>query len=464
MISTLRRRYFGDRAFYKMALAVAIPIMIQNGITQFVSMLDNIMVGRVGTEQMTGVSIANTLIFVFNLAVFGVVSGAGIFGAQFFGSGNHDGVRYAFRYKLLLGTALLLVGVGIFLTLHETLIMLYLRGEGTPEEIAASLSYSKEYLHIMLFGLLPFVLSQCYSGTLRECGQTVVPMVAGVVSVLVNLCFNTLLIFGYLGFPCLGSAGAAIATVIARYVEAAIVMLWTHRNHAKYPFIRGAWRSMKMPRPLFRQITAKTVPLMLNETLWALGMALLSMCYSFHGYDVISATNISNTISNVFNVAFLAMGNAIGIIVGQLLGADKPDEAVDTDRKLIVFAVLICFVIGGALALVAPLFPRIYNTTPHVRSLATSFITIAGLCMPISSLANACYFTLRSGGKTLVTFFFDSFFVCVFTVPLALVLTKVVGISIIPLFLICQLVDIGKCIIGLVLIKKGVWIQNIVKG
>lgn len=289
-------------------------------------------------------------------------------------------------------------------------------------------------------------------------------MLAGVASVLVNLCFNTLLIFGYLGFPALGSAGAAIATVIARYVEAAIVMIWTHRNRAKHPFIRGAWRSMHIPRPLFRQITSKTVPLMLNETLWALGMALLSMCYSLHGYDVISATNISNTISNVFNVAFLAMGNAIGIIVGQLLGADKPEEAVDTDRKLIVFSVLICFAIGGALAILAPLFPRIYNTTPHVRALATSFIVIVGLCMPINSLANACYFTLRSGGKTLVTFLFDSLFVCVITVPLALFLTKVAGISIIPLFLVCQLVDIVKCIIGLIMIKKGVWIQNIVKG
>lgn len=464
MISTLRRKYFGDRAFYKMALAVAIPIMVQNGITQLVSMLDNIMVGRVGTEQMTGVSIANTLIFVFNLAIFGAVSGAGIFGAQFYGSGNHDGVRHAFRYKLLIGAALLVLGVGVFLLLDEPLIMLYLKGEGTADEIAASLQYGKEYLHIMLIGLLPFVISQCYSGTLRECGQTMVPMLAGIISVLVNLCFNTLLIFGYWGFPRLGSAGAAIATVIARFVEAAVVVLWTHKNSARCPFIKGAYRSLGMPGQLARQITGKTVPLMLNETLWAGGMALLSMCYSFHGYNVISATNISNTIANVFNVVFLAMGNAIGIIVGQLLGGDKLEEAADTDRKLIVFSVVICFFIGGILAVVAPLFPKIYNTTTEVRELAASFITIVGLCMPINSLANACYFTLRSGGKTFVTFLFDSFFVCVFTVPLALLLTKCTSITIVPLFLICQLVDIIKCIIGLIMIKKGVWIHNIVKG
>ena len=464
MYTSLRKKYIGDKAFYRMALAVAVPIMIQNGITQFVGMLDNIMVGRVGTEQMTGVSIANTLIFVFNLAIFGAVSGAGIFGAQFYGSGNHTGVRSAFRYKLLICTVLTVIGISVFLLFDESLIMLYLRGEGTPQEIEASLGYSKEYLHILLLGLVPFVLTQCYAGTLRECGQTVVPMVAGIVSVLVNLCFNTLLIFGFLGFPALGSAGAAIATVIARFVELAVVMLWTHLHPRKCPFIVGAYRSMRMPKELFLQITKKTLPLMINETLWAGGMALLSQAFSQHGYDVVSADNISRTISNVFNVAFLAMGSAIGIIVGQLLGANKPEEAVDTDRKLIFFSVAICFAIGGIMAAVAPLFPQIYNTTEEIRSLATKFIIITALCMPINSLANACYFTLRSGGKTLITFFFDSFYVCVLTVPLAMFLTHVVGISIVPLYLICQLVDIGKCAVGLIMIKKGIWIHNIVEG
>lgn len=463
MIKSLRKRYFGDRAFYKMALLIAFPIMIQNGITQFVSLLDNIMVGRVGTEQMTGVSIANTLFFVFNLTVFGAVSGAGIFGAQFFGSGDHEGVRYSFRFKILIGAVLAFLGIGVFLLFGEELIMLYLRGEGTTEEIAASLRYAKEYVLIMLLGIVPFVLSQSYSSTLRECGQTMVPMVAGIVSVAVNLCLNSILIFGLLGMPALGSNGAAIATVIARFVEAGVVVVWTHCNGEKHPFIRGVYRKFRIPKDLFFGIGKKCLPLMVNEMLWAGGMALLSQCYSLHGYDVVSATNICNTIGNVFNVAFIAMGNAIGIIVGQLLGADKLEEAKDADRKLIVFAVGICFLIGGIMALCASLFPQIYKTTPEIRELATKFIIIVALCMPIDSLANACYFTLRSGGKTLITFLFDSFYVCVFTVPLAYCLTFFTGISVVFLFLVCRLADIGKGIIGLTLIKKGAWVQNIVK-
>lgn len=463
MIASLKKRYIGSRAFYRMALAVAVPIMIQNGITQFVGMLDNIMVGRVGTEQMTGVSIANTLVFVFNLAIFGAVSGAGIFGAQFYGSGNHAGVRSAFRFKLLICAVLTAIGIAVFLTLDEPLILLYLRGEGTPQEISASLGYAKEYLHILLFGLVPFVLTQCYAGTLRESGQTVVPMVAGILSVLVNLCCNALLIFGLLGFPALGSAGAAIATVIARFVELAIVLLWTHLHPQKCPFIVGAYRSMRIPKALFFRILRKMLPLMINETLWAGGMALLSQACSVHGYDVVAADNICRTISNVFNVSFMALSTSIGIIVGQLLGANKTEEAIDTDRKLILFSLVICVFVGGVLAAVAPLFPQIYNTSDAIRAMAAKFILIVGLCMPINSLASACYFTLRSGGKTLITFFFDSFYVCVLTVPLAMLLTHVFGVAIVPLYLICQLVDLGKCAVGIILIKKGIWIHNIVE-
>ena len=463
MLTSLRRKYFGNLAFYRMALAVAVPIMIQDGITQFVGLLDNIMVGRVGTEQMTGVSIANTLIFVFQLSIFGAVSGAGIYGAQFYGSKNEDGVRSVFRFKLMICGLLTLLGCGLFYFFGDSLILLYLKGEGSAAEIEASLGYARNYLLIMLPGLIPFALSQTYSSTLREGGQTVVPMVSGITSVLINLTLNGILIFGAFGLPALGSDGAAVATVIARIAEAGVVMIWTHTHAEKVPFIRGAWRSFRIPKKRFAAILKKALPLMVNETLWAGAMAMLTQCYSLHGYDVVSASNIANTIANVFNVAFLAMGSAIGIIVGQLLGADQLEEAADTDRKLIVFAVGICFFIGGIMAAVSPLFPKIFNTTEEIRSLAADFILILALCMPINSLANACYFTLRSGGKTIITFIFDSFYVWGFTVPLAFCLSLFTSISIVPLFLVCQLADLGKGIVGVILIRKGLWIQNIVK-
>lgn len=457
------KKYIGIRAFYKAVLAVALPIMIQNGITNFVSLLDNIMVGMVGNEQMTGVSIVNQLIFVFNLTMFGAVSGIGIFTAQFHGSKNTDGVRNTFRFKLIVGTVITVIGIGIMIFAGDLLISLYLRGEGTPEEIALSAKYAKEYLMIMIFGLLPFALTSAYSGTLRETGETVLPMKAGILAVLVNLVFNAILIYGLFGLPSLGSAGAAIATVLSRYVEASIIIIWTHTHKSRNKFIVGAYRSFRLPSALVVQMTKKGLPLLLNEMFWSGGMAILTQCYSLHGYDVVSAVNISSTIANVFNVSFIAMGSAIGIIIGQLLGAGKKEEAVDTDRKLIVFSVLLCTAVGLIMAATSPFFPNIYKTSPEIRTLASELILVTAVCTPISALANACYFTLRSGGKTFITILFDSCFVCVVTVPMAFLLKLFTPIPIVPLYFCCHAIDILKCVVGLIMIKKGIWINNIVE-
>ena len=459
----LPNRYFGDRRFYRTALSVALPIMIQNGITNFVGMLDNVMVGRVGTVEMTGVSIANTLLFVFNLAIFGAVSGAGIFGAQFYGKGDMDGVRHAFRFKVLECALLVSLGVAVFLLFGRSLMEFYLRGEGEVENIEGSLRFGQSYLRIMLLGLPAFALAQCYAGTFRESGQTVPPMTAGLAAVGVNFVCNWLLIFGKLGLPRLGSDGAAIASVISRTVEAGIVMLWAHRDPKKTPFFHGVWKSLRIPLRLAGRIARRGAPLILNETLWALGQALLLQCYSIRSYDVVSAVNIAYTIGNVCSVAFIAMGAAIGIIVGQHLGAGRIEEAKAADRRLIVFTELVCLLFGGTMAAVSGVFPRFYNTEPEIRSLASSFILINAALMPIHAYANAAYFTLRSGGKTFVTFLFDSVFSCLVTAPAAYVLSRFTNLPIVWLFLCCQSIELIKCLIGFILIRSGVWIQTIVK-
>lgn len=458
----LRKKFLGDRAFYKMVLVVAVPIMVQNGITNFVGLLDNIMVGRVGTEQMSGIAIVNQLMMVFNISIFGAISGAGIFGAQFYGCRDHKGVQHTFRFKLYVCLLLVVLALGIFGFFGEELILLYLHGEGQETSLEAALHYGREYLWVMLLGLLPFGIEQIYTGTLRECGETVVPMKAGIVAVFVNLVLNWLLIFGSLGFPKLGVVGAAVATVISRYVQAAIVVIWTHCHKAQMPFIVGVYRGIKIPGHLVGNILKKGTPLMVNEILWSAGMAFLMQCYSVRGLAAVAALNISTTISNVFNVVFIAMGSAISIIVGQLLGAGRMEEAKDTDTKLIVFSVMSCIVIGGILALTAPFFPMMYNTSEEVKLLATDFIRIAALCMPLAGFMHASYFTLRSGGKTIITFLFDSVFLCCVNIPLAYVLSRFTSLHIVPLYLCCQLIDILKCIIGFVLVKKGVWIHNIV--
>ena len=295
-----KEKLFGDKQFYKMVLLIAVPIMIQNGITNFVSLLDNIMVGQVGTEQMTGVAIVNQLIFVYNLCIFGGVSGAGIFTAQFFGQKDDEGVANTFRFKLWM--AAILTGITIFIlaVFGEPLIQMYLNGNQDGGDTVAALRYGKEYLWIMLAGLPAFMVVQVYASTLRECGSTITPMKAGITAVLVNLVFNYLLIYGKFGFPELGVKGAAVATVMSRYVEAFIVVCWTHAHKEQNTYIKGLYRTMKIPGYLVKRILIKGTPLLLNETMWAAGMALLLQCYSVRGMNVVAGMNISNTISNLW--------------------------------------------------------------------------------------------------------------------------------------------------------------------
>ena len=456
------RKFLGDKALYRRFFVVALPIIIQNAITNFVSLLDNIMVGQVGSIQMSGVSIVNGLFFVFNLCVFGASSGAGIFTAQFYGSNDQEGIRYTFRFKMMICTLLSVLGIGIFMVGGTPLIGLYLQGEGDAAEAAQVLHYGLRYMHVMLWGLIPFALSNAYASTLRETGQTTVPMIAGVVAVLVNLVLNYTLIFGHFGAPALGVEGAALATVISRYVELAIVTLWTHLHGKVCPFIHGAYRSLYIPGALLKKIIVKGMPLLLNEALWSGGMAFLNQCYSLCGLEVVPAMNISSTIFNLASVAFLSGGNAVGILMGQMLGAGNTAETIrDSNRKLITMNVLVGVVFGALLATVSGVFPKIYNTTDSVRHIATWLICICAVTMPVHSYLNATYFTLRSGGKTLVTFIFDSGYVWCCMIPVAYMLSRFTDLPILPLYAICQSLDLIKCVIGAHMLKKGSWIQNL---
>ena len=458
------KRYIGNRAFYRNVFTIAIPIIIQNGITNFVSLLDNIMVGQVGTIPMSGVSIVNGLLFVFNLCIFGASSGAGIFTAQYYGSHNEDGIRYTFRFKIFVCLLISALGSLIFTMADKLLIGLYLTGEGDALAAAGAMEYGRKYLKIMLWGFLPFALSNAYSSTLRETGETFVPMVAGIAAVFVNLFLNYVLIFGHFGAPAMGVEGAALATTISRFVELAIVAAWTHRNTEQNAFITGAYRSIYIPGTLLKEITIKGMPLLINEFLWASGMAVLNQCYSTCGLDVVPATNISSTLYNVGSVVFLAMGSAVGIIMGQMLGAGRNrEEILDHNRKLLFTATVCGGAFGILMAAAAVPFPKIYNTTQSVQQLAAMLIVLNSIILPFNSYTNAVYFTLRSGGQTMVTFLFDSCFVWGFCVPLAYVLTRFAGIGIIPLFAICQATDLIKCALGSIMIKQGKWIQNLTK-
>ncbi|MBR5578510.1 MAG: MATE family efflux transporter [Lachnospiraceae bacterium] len=437
-------------------------MIIQNAITSFVSFLDNIMVGQIGTEQMTGVAIVNQLVFVFNVTMFGGVSGAGIFGTQFFGKGDHEGHKYSFRFKLYTCGLLTLLALLLGRFCDTGLISLYLSDSGSIGDIKLALQYGKEYLAIMLIGLIPFALSQVYISTIRETGQTLVPMLAGMIAVFTNLILDYLLIFGIGPFPVMGVEGAAIATVISRFVECLIVVLWAHSNSGKNKYLIGAYRSFYIPTHILKNILMKGSPLILNEIFWATGMTAIVQCYSVRGLEIIAAQNISSTINNLFNIVYIQLGSSIAIVVGQLLGAGKLEEARDTDNKMIFFSVTACMAVSLVMCMVGGYFPSIYKTEESIKALAAQLIIISALLMPLCSFCHCTYFTLRSGGKTGITFLFDSVFTWVVFIPAAYYFSSHTTLPFILVFGIVQSLEFLKAIIGFFMVRSNVWLNNIV--
>ena len=444
-------------------MMISFPIMLQNGITNFVSLLDNIMVGAVGTEQMSGVSIVGQLLFVYYLCIFGGFSGVGIFTSQYYGKGNTEGVRDTFRFKFLLSLLLFGLGIFIFTCFGDQLIQLYLHEGGETGDLEATATYGHAYLMIMLWSLFPFALQQVYASTLRECGETMLPMKAGIIAITVNLFLNYLLIFGHAGFPKLGVVGAAVATVVSRYVECGIIVWWTHFHKQRASFIIGAYKDLRVPRRLTREIIVKGTPLLINETLWSSGMAVVSQSSSLFGLAVVAALNITSTVSNLFSVVWLSMGTAVSIIVGHQLGASHFEEAKDSVRKITTFSVVVSTVVALFMMLLAGLFPMLYNTSDEVRNLAAVFLRISLLAYPINAFANCAYFALRSGGKTWVTFLFDCGFLWVVRIPLLRLLIFYSEMPMLLIYTISTMIDLLKCIVGFVLLKRGEWVNNIVE-
>ena len=458
----MKKKYFGDRAFYKMALTVSIPMMLQNFITNFVSLLDNFMVGAVGTEEMTAVSIVNQILFVFNLVVFGALSGAGIFTAQYHGKKDEDGIRSTLRFKVGIGILLSVLAIVILILLDDQLIGLFIHDVDPHIDVAKTIVFSKLYLKIMLLGLVPFALASALSSTLRETEETLVPMLMGMAAVVTNCIFNYLLIFGKLGFPHLGVRGAAIATVLSRYVEFGLLAVYCFKKRGRFPYFCGAFKSLRIPPAVMEQIAKKGLPLLFNELFWSSGIALIGSGYSLHGLSVVAGYSISSTVVNLFTIAFLSFGSAIGIIVGKQLGANNFEEAVDSCRKLSVFAVMMSLGITIIVLLGGYKIPLLYNTTAQSKDYAMYFIRVSALFFPFTAFANASYFTLRSGGKTGLTILYDSVFVMTVSVPAVYLLYYAAHLDIWKVYPIIQSLEILKCLIGYIFLKTGIWVKNIV--
>lgn len=453
-------KLIGNKELYKAIFKIAIPIILYQALTNVLGLIDNIMVGSLGKESMSGVAIITQILFVFNFSIFGLFAGPGVYISQFKGANDDEGIRNCFRYKIIAGLIMLVVSYLIIGFGQDFLIKSFLH-ENTSSD-ALAFSEAKKYLAIMFLGLPAFMVSTIYSTTIRETGHTVLPLVSSTVSIFVNLVLNYVLIFGIsgIGLKGMGVEGAAIATVISRFIEMLIIVIAGHAMHKEMPFMKNIY-CLKIDSKLFKEIFLRGLPLFINEILWSGGMSFLINIYSNRGLDTLASFNISSSISNLFFIFSSASGMALSIYIGNLLGAGKTLEAKENVAKFIFFNTVLCILVGVFFIIAAFFVPNFYDVSKDIRWVATCIMIVAAVALPVISFNTSCYFTLRAGGVTLVTFFFDSVYTWVLSIPVAFLLVMFTELNIIFIYGCVQSLELIKSAIGATLIKKGIWVQNI---
>ena len=456
------RKYFGDKSFYRRVLTVSLPIVVGNAITYLVSLLDNVMVSALGTEALAGVSITNEFVFIFQLIVFGAVSAAGIFCAQFHGSGDKDGVVYTMRFKVIANLFCSLVFVGVLWIFGDALIASFLHDSENAGNLALTAEFAREYMRVNMPGFVFFALSQAYASTMRETGETFVPMVSSIASVLTNFCGNAVLIFGLFGAPTLGVKGAAIATVLSQLVNFSILAIYSHTHREKCYYANNCYKSARIPLSILSKIVVKGVPIMLNEFFWSLAITMRNQSYSTRGLDAVAARTISANVINLMSVVYKAVGTSISILVGGQLGEGKLEEARDTARKMCMLDILIGFGIGIPMIALSPIVPALYGATAGVSEIATFMLIVSGISMPFICYSHATYYTLRTGGRVLITVLLDAGWMWAVVVSTTWTLASFTSISIYSLYIFGTLAEALKVVFCSVLLRKVNWAQRLV--
>ena len=453
-----RKGLFGPGQFYKSALAVAVPIMLQQLIQSLVSLVDNFMVSGLGDVCMSGVNVAGQVLFVFMMFLNSICMSGGIFMTQFFGAKDEGGMRQTFRFKLAMGMAAFIPYFLVCIVFPRQILSLMLIGNTQADLI---LDQAVQYIRIMFWMGLPMTMSVCVASSMRDLGNVKTPLVITVVATLTNTLLNWLLIYGNLGFPRLGVRGAAWATVIARIVEFVIFAAVYARE--KPVFAVPPAEIGRIDGRLFREIFKKSLLVMFCEMVWVLSETITTALYNGRGgADVVSGMASSFSIANLYFVAFGGVYSATGVILGRTLGEGKLEKARQEKTWLLsgsaVFGVAMMG-FGLATTLIVPVvFGRLSESAIKI---CRSMVALMSLLMPAWVYMNTQQAVARAGGDAKMGAYTDAGMTVFITLPLVFLLALYTDIGPVALYCGIKLIDIIKMVIFHFWLKKERWLRNL---
>ncbi len=446
---------FEDKKFYKTLLHLAIPIAVQNFVSSTVNMVDTVMIGQLGEIEIAAVGQANQLFFLFALMLFGVSSGSSIFTAQYWGKRDIINIRRVLGIGLATACGVAALFTILALFFPRQVMMIYSKD---PAVIEAGI----KYLRIVGFSYIVTAISFIYSTALRSTEQARLPLVISVISLLMNAVLNYGLIFGKLGLPEMGIEGAALATLIARVVEAALMLIFVYAG--KYAPAAHLKEMLDLSKEFVKRFYKTAIPVILNESIWALGVSIYSIIYGHIGTQAVAAVNISGTVTNIAMVLFQGTCNAAAIMIGNRIGAGEEDKAYVYAKRLLVIGPVMAVGIGAITILSSDFFLGFYNVTQTVHLYAKNVLIVFSLMMPakIFNLINIVG-VLRSGGDTKFSLILDTVGVWFIAIPLAYLGGIILGLPVYWVFFLVSVEEVFKLIAGTKRFKSKKWINNLVR-
>ncbi|MBN9648187.1 MATE family efflux transporter [Terrisporobacter sp.] len=445
-----------NKIFYKTLLTLCIPIIIQNLLSTLINMVDTIMVGGLGEVSVAAIGIANQYFFLYNMALSGIIGGAGLFIAQFFGKNDKANIR---KITALGALSAITLGIifGTLAILSPKFIIHFFSLDESVIEIAVN------YFLIIGFCYPIIAISNVFSMGSRSIRNPKLGMICSSISLGLNIILNYIFIFGKFGMPALGTSGAALATVISRIVELILLVSYVYFIKSDYE-LRFTFKDIKLiNKDLFKAFISKTIPVFFNDTLWAFGTVLYAVAYSKAGTSAIAASQIASSTGNFFIMTSVCIAIGSSIMIGNELGADHIEKAVSYSKKFAILVCLVGLVFGGLLILSIPALLKVFSVSSGLAPDIKKIFIIMGVLMALKTFNTFIIIgVLRSGGDTKYALTLEMGCMWFVSLPLTF-FAAYKGVPIYVLVALTYTEEIAKFIFGVPRALSKKWANNIVK-
>lgn len=445
-----------NKVFYKTLLTLCVPIIIQNLLSNLINMVDTIMVGGLGEISIAAIGIGNQYFFLYNMALSGIIGGAGLFIAQFFGKNDKPNIRKITALSII--SALILgIGFSVVAIFNPKFIIHFFSYDESVVKIAVN------YFTIVGFCYPIIAISNVFSMGSRSIRNPNLGMICSSVSLGLNIVLNYIFIFGKFGMPALGASGAALATVISRIVEVVLLISYVYFIKKDYE-LRFTFKDIKsINKGLVSVFVSKSIPTFLNDTLWAFGTVLYAVAYSKVGTSAIAASQIASSTGNFFITTSVCIAIGSSIMIGNELGADNIKKALEHCKKFSVLVTIVGAIFGVLLILAIPILLKVFSVSSGLESDIIKIFWIMGILMALKTFNTFIIIgVLRSGGDTKFALFLEMGCMWFVSIPLTF-LAAYKGVPIYILVALTYTEEVAKFIFGVPRALSKKWANNIVK-